>query len=215
MLLPFARTFAWCHYYRGMVPQDYTTFFATSTGASATLLGLLFVAIAVEPQSVFGGQAPAQRRAKAVSAFVALANVFFISLGALIPNIEFGGFVLVGGGVAILRTGGDLWRSQRERIGLRALLMVSGFVVYGLELFYGQHLLKASSDAAYLSDVALLVVGVYAIGLGNAWELLGGPPSGFLVKLITRIRRGDGRSQELGEAAAQPDEREPDKRSSS
>jgi hypothetical protein len=37
-----------------LIPDGLREFFAASTGASATLLGLLFVAIAVEPKSIVG-----------------------------------------------------------------------------------------------------------------------------------------------------------------
>jgi hypothetical protein len=41
-----------------LVPEGLREFFTASTGASATLLGLLFIAIAVEPKSIVGEQSP-------------------------------------------------------------------------------------------------------------------------------------------------------------
>ena len=63
-----------------MVPEGLREFFTASTGASATLLGLLFIAIAVEPKSIVGEQSPVESRSKASSAYTALLNIFFISL---------------------------------------------------------------------------------------------------------------------------------------
>ncbi len=41
-----------------MVPQEFSNFFATSAGASAALIGLLFVTVSkTEPHSVFGSEA--------------------------------------------------------------------------------------------------------------------------------------------------------------
>jgi len=37
-----------------LVPEGLREFFTASTGASATLLGLLFIIIAVEPKSILG-----------------------------------------------------------------------------------------------------------------------------------------------------------------
>jgi hypothetical protein len=55
-------------------------FFTASTGASATLLELLSIAIAVEPKSIVGEQSPVESRSRASSAYTALINIFFISL---------------------------------------------------------------------------------------------------------------------------------------
>jgi hypothetical protein len=63
-----------------LVPEGLREFFTASTGASATLLGLLLIAIAVEPKSIVGEQSPVESRSRASSAYTALLNIFFISL---------------------------------------------------------------------------------------------------------------------------------------
>jgi hypothetical protein len=40
-----------------MVPADFITFFSVSAGASATLIGLLFIAISFQPARIFGSGA--------------------------------------------------------------------------------------------------------------------------------------------------------------
>ena len=87
-----------------MVPEDFLTFFSVSAGASATLIGLLFIAISIEPARVFGSEARAEAQATAASAFTALANVFFVSLAALIPHIGLGILVLVMSAIALINT---------------------------------------------------------------------------------------------------------------
>ena len=74
-----------------MVPEGAKEFFVVSTGASATLIGLLFVAIAVEPTSIVGEESPVETRSRASSAFIALLNVFFISLAGTVPPTNVGG----------------------------------------------------------------------------------------------------------------------------
>src|SRR5437762_10203432 len=71
-----------------MVPAAFETFFLASSGASAALIGLLFVAVSIAPERVFGSDAEAVRQAQALSAFTALANAFFISMSSLIPHIQ-------------------------------------------------------------------------------------------------------------------------------
>jgi len=63
-----------------MVPEGLREFFTASTGASARLLGLPFIAIDVEPKSILGQQSPVVSRSRASSAYTALVNTFFISL---------------------------------------------------------------------------------------------------------------------------------------
>ena len=98
-----------------MVPEDFLTFFSVSAGASATLIGLLFIASSIEPARVFGSEARAEAAAKASSAFTALANVYFVSLAALIPQIGVGIPVLVMSAFALIntvQTARDLWSSE-------------------------------------------------------------------------------------------------------
>ncbi|TMF37881.1 MAG: hypothetical protein E6I30_03370 [Chloroflexi bacterium] len=72
---------------RLMVPAEFESFFVTSATVSSALIGLLFVSISINPQRIFGPNAESARQAQALSAFSALANIFFISLAALIPGI--------------------------------------------------------------------------------------------------------------------------------
>jgi hypothetical protein len=50
------------------------------------LIGLLFVAVWLRPETVFGDGAPPAGRAQADSAFTCLADSFFVSLVALVPR---------------------------------------------------------------------------------------------------------------------------------
>src|SRR5262249_59061145 len=62
-----------------MVPSDFNAYFSASATAAAALVGLLFVAISLAPESTVARSAPLRRRAIAVSAFTGLLNAFFIS----------------------------------------------------------------------------------------------------------------------------------------
>ena len=68
-----------------MEAKAFGDFFVASSGASAALIWLLFVAIAVEPGRIVGEDAPAEPRAVASGAFTAFANVFFVSLAGTWP----------------------------------------------------------------------------------------------------------------------------------
>src|SRR5436309_3446471 len=60
---------------------EFETFFLASSGASAALIGLLFVAVSIAPEKVFGSDAEAVRQAQALSAFTALVNALELAVG--------------------------------------------------------------------------------------------------------------------------------------
>src|SRR5256886_6406189 len=78
-----------------MTPAAYQPFFTASVAASAALTGLLFVSVSIAPERVFGKEAESGRQAQALSAFTALANVFFISFGGLMPDVPLGVIVTI------------------------------------------------------------------------------------------------------------------------
>jgi hypothetical protein len=158
-----------------MVPEDFFTFFSVSAGASATLIGLLFIAISIEPTHVFGSEARAEAQATAASAFTALANVFFVSLVALIPHTGVGIPVLVMSTFALLNTvqmDRDLWRSEGRRARRGWALVLGGLVIYGFELRIGWELFRNPAGMGregYLDGLAFLMLGIYGIALARAW----------------------------------------------
>lgn len=176
-----------------MVPADYHDFLVGSTQASAALIGLLFVAITLAPEKVFGEQADAGRQARALSAFTALANIFFISFATLIPDVQIGMVVVAVSAVSILQTLGLLllvrhWHAQG--VLWRSLFLFAGsLAIYGGELAVGAQLWADPGGRGSLTGLLELLLGAYAIGLGRAWELLGAPRTGILTRLLARLDR--------------------------
>lgn len=176
-----------------MVSAEFQTFLVASVAAISALIGLLFVSVSIAPERVFGDQAEAVRQARAVSAFTALANVFFLSLTSLIPGINVGlvamitGFVAAAQTLALLRLVKE-WRSEGAL--LRSLILFLGSAaIYGGELALGLELWVKPSASGALSGILELILGAYAIGLGRAWELLGAPRMGFFAEIVGRLDR--------------------------
>lgn len=191
-----------------MVPASYVGFLTASTQASAALIGLLFVSISLAPERVFGGKAEALRQAVALSAFTALANIFFISFATLIPGIPVGIIVTAIAAVAALQTLGllALMRSWRESKVLRRSLFLffGSAAIYGGELAVGIELWISPSNTDALSGLLQIILGAYAIGLGRAWELLGAPRLGVIASVRAMF---SGKAAAILDESAKPDER--------
>jgi hypothetical protein len=74
--------------------EAYHDLFVASAGAAAALIGLLFVAISFSPERIVGAEGEAGGYGNAQRAFIALVNVFFVSLIALIPHASVHMFAL-------------------------------------------------------------------------------------------------------------------------
>jgi hypothetical protein len=172
-----------------LVPAAYTNFLTASTQASAALIGLLFVAVAIAPERVFGTSAESTRKAMALSSFTALANIFFVSFGSLIPDLTFGIMVVVAGVVATSQTLSLLtllgsWRTEGMLVRGVALFAISAGI-YVFEVAIGLQLLYGTPDKALFTELEALMLGIFSIGLARAWELLGAPHSRGAFGILT------------------------------
>ena len=129
-----------------MVTGDFIGYFAAAGTAAGTLIGLLFVAVSLRPDSVLGAGAPPAAQAVAGSAFIALVNSFFVSLVAVIPHTSLGY-------VAAVMAVASLWYTLRLHRGPA-----------GSQTAWRQ----------LLSVVADLLVSSFAVGLVRAWSLMKG-----------------------------------------
>jgi hypothetical protein len=87
-----------------VVPASFTPYFTATATAAGALIGLLFVAVSLRSDTVFGERATAQGRANAASAFTALVNCFFVSLVALLPGTGVGDVSITLAIVSLLAT---------------------------------------------------------------------------------------------------------------
>ncbi len=144
--------------------------FAASVGAAAALIGLLFVAVSIAPDRVFGANAEADRRNDAQRAFVALGNVFFVSLVALMPAGTLSAIEWIAAS-AMLQTARAAFGTVR-REGWRSWphLGVISFAVYAFELYSAQAA-KTHPDSDL--NLVYIVLGLYGYALGTSWGLLG------------------------------------------
>jgi hypothetical protein len=190
-----------------MVPDRLFDYFMASLGASAALIGLLFVAVSIAPERVFGARAGMERRAIAVSAFLALLNAFYISLVALIPTANIGYVALVMALVALVETASivrRIWEDGRKRgtpVVPQLSLVWGSFVMYTIEIVFAVELLGSPRNTDYVYDLAYLLIASYSLGVGHAWRLLGAPDEG-LFTLLGLHHDQDADQQDEGPAPA-------------
>ncbi|MBA3825130.1 MAG: hypothetical protein H0X24_14690 [Ktedonobacterales bacterium] len=182
-----------------MVP-GYTDFFLASAGAAAALIGLLFVAVAIDPKRTISVEAPIERRAVAGSAFTALINAFYVSLGGLLPGYNLGGFALAMGIIGVLNTLLLIFRivynpKNRAFLVNGATLILASLIIYGMECTFAVRLIHHGNDADDVYTLCILLIAIYGVALSRAWEVMGAQENGlrgFIESLRKREPSGKG-----------------------
>jgi hypothetical protein len=155
-----------------VVPDDFVIYFATAATAAGALIGLLFVAASLRPDTVLGREAPPAARAIAGSAFTALVNGFFVSLIACIPDTRLGYPAVV---MALTSVWGTL-RMHREipRHDDRLLQFGLALLAYLGQLGVGVASIISPHTSGYVETLAYLIIASFAVALRRAWSLLQG-----------------------------------------
>lgn len=147
-------------------------FLVASVGAAGALIGLLFVAISIAPENIFGPDADPAWRADATGAFTALTNIFFVSLGGLVPKAGPTIVLVVAllGIVQIVLEGARLRREYPQISGGRPFGLIS-LAIFAIEALFAGRVVLGHQTA---DGIVYTVLGIYAYALGTAWTLLGG-----------------------------------------
>ena len=160
----------------------YESFFITSAGASAAILGLLVVAVSVVNADDANPTTRELRTVLAGSAFVALVDIFLVSMVALT-----GGSVVLGlsslamAAIGLLATrrliprakrAGNFARGSRARTLNIAFASVSSGA-YSAQFGLAVALLANTGSAALQRALVLVIVALYCSALGRAWVVTG------------------------------------------
>lgn len=162
--------------------QPWQAFYAAVSGATATLVGLLFVSLSLNLDLV-AGKEHADTRTLAIQTFSNFIYVLAISLVFLIPNPSPSGlgitFLIFGalGTIDVVRSivsgahgGGYRWRTRAQRlrfIGGRYLLLLASYLTLALvaiDLWTG--------DTSNLGWVLFVIFSLLISGTVTAWNLL-------------------------------------------
>ncbi len=160
----------------------YESFFITSAGASAAILGLLVVAVTVVNADDDNEATRELRTVLAGAAFMALVDIFIVSIVALTGgSVVFGLSSLVVAAVGVLATrqliprarrAGNFSRVSRTRTLNIAFASIS-VVTYPLQLGLAVALLVNSQSSALQRALVLVIVALYCSALGRIWVVSG------------------------------------------
>ena len=172
------------------MPPAYGSFLSAITGASATIVGLLFVALTIDPERV-RHQAAADRQLSAALAFYALLDPLLVGLLGLLPGDGIAGTARIFGSIGIVLTLGIARAARaRRRQGGRPLtdvtsLSLSG-LVYVAQVAISQVLLEAPGRGWAEADLAGCLSLLLVVGILRSWGLLGmGRGSTAALRLLT------------------------------
>ena len=157
-----------------MVPGEYDAYFAATATAAAALVGLLFVAVSVRDETIFGPNAIPGGEALAITAFTGLVNSLVVSLIALIPKVNTGEPAVI---MAVIGVVASVRLQRRLHAGrnLRSLILLAvTLLAYGAQFGFGVLLLLKPHDSDWVLNLALIIFLTLIVSLQRAWSLLKG-----------------------------------------
>jgi hypothetical protein len=169
--------------FKSVLPATYTVYFTAASTSAAALIGLLFVAVSLRDDSIFGSNAIPSRRALATSSFIALVNSFFVALLALVPagNVGIGALIMA----VVSATAAVRLQRRLPRDRWHVVLAAFTFVTYAAQFAEGAVLIIAPHETGFVTGVAYQLFASMAVALQRAWRLLssggldeGGPSQG-------------------------------------
>jgi hypothetical protein len=182
-----------------VVPDNIHDFFVASGSGACALIGLLFVAISVAAERLARAETGSQLlRIRAAASLTAFTNALAVSLFALIPGHKIGPAALVVaalGLVFIMASLLSLIRAHQVRKArLSDVVFMAGLIgTFVVQLIDAAEVIAQPVNPGAVNTIAALVVVCFLIGVGRAWELIGGPSIGItheVTALVQSRKRG-------------------------
>lgn len=161
----------------------FNDFFIACVGASASFIGLLFVALSLvlaRDDDAGVGSLEFTDRRLAESTFTALGNVFFVCLVALMPNTNIG-YVAAVMALIGLRNAWGLFKQARAiqktkpgQYPTRDIFWIAtSTLVYLLEEVYAILLIVHPESSTDLQVMTWIIVALFSAALVRSWQLTG------------------------------------------
>jgi hypothetical protein len=156
-----------------MLPASLHDFLVASVGASASFIGLLFVALQfVMERAHASGSVERRDRILAESAYLALISILLISMVGLLPGGNVSWILCMMGVFGTTSTVSSAFRGIKKEEGVyvpRQFLLL----LYGFMAIYGFLLVTHIQHHLNLSIFYTIVFMLYGVALGRAWALSG------------------------------------------
>jgi hypothetical protein len=153
-----------------LVPHSYLAYMITAAGAAGAMIGLLFVAVSMRSDLVFGKNAPPKIKTLAGSSFTGLVNAFSLSLLAIVPNTNIGAGMVVLAVACLYYTwslhASTLKITKQYRVLALSMLTYTAQGVGGVTLLVRPHLVHIIGGLCYV------IFASFAISLARAWALI-------------------------------------------
>lgn len=153
-----------------MVPRSYLEFMITSAGAAGAMIGLLFVAVSLRSDLVFGSRATQKVRTLAGSSFTGLVNAFSLSLLAIVPSTNIGVSMVVLAVLCLYSTIQLHANGPRDTRQYRLLFLTC--LTYVAEFAGGVTLLVRPHVVWIVNATCYLIFTSFVLALVRAWQLL-------------------------------------------
>jgi hypothetical protein len=154
-----------------MVPDMYDAYLGAVATAAAALIGLLFVAVSVRDDTIFGPNAIPGGEALAITAFVGLVNSFVVSLLGLIPKTNIGEPAVIMAVISIIST---VRLYRRLHAGRNPVVLAVTLLAYAAQIGYGVLLISRPHDSDQVINLCFLIFATLIVSLQRAWSLLRG-----------------------------------------
>jgi hypothetical protein len=154
-----------------MVPGVYDTYLAAMATAAAALIGLLFVAVSVRDDTIFGPNAMPGGEALAIIAFTGLVNSLVVSLLGLIPKVNIGEAAV---SMAVISIIAIARLHRRLHTGRNLIVLSVTLLAYAAQFGLGVLLLVDPHDSDQLINLSIIVFVTLIVSLQRAWSLLKG-----------------------------------------
>lgn len=153
------------------MPNIYDGYFDATATAAAALIGLLFVAVSVRDETIFGSNAKPGGEALAITAFLGLVNSFVVSLLGLIPKIHLGEPAAI---MAVICIASTVRLQRRLHTARNRTVLAVTLLVYAAQLSLGILLLLDPHNNSALVNLCFIVFLTLVVSLQRAWSLLKG-----------------------------------------
>ncbi|HEX4103880.1 MAG TPA: hypothetical protein VHZ04_00135 [Candidatus Paceibacterota bacterium] len=155
-----------------MFPASFNSFLLACVEASASLIGLLFVALSLVLGRAGGDELEFRERRLAETAFTALANAFFLSLDALLPSANIGWIAIIFALIGI-RSSYRTFSKRDDSVGTNMTWFIASILIYLIQVVYAVLILQNPSDVSNFYGITTVILILFGVGLLRTWGLLG------------------------------------------